>query len=95
MIFRRNTYSVKFKVSVVEWQCQNEASVHRPAKEFADDRNHAASGVNAMANWKDKPVERLENSAVYVVAKLWQSILTTEFLEGKRGKVRLVSNQLL
>ena len=39
MIFRLNSYTIKFKVSVVEWQRQNEASVRRPAKEFTDDRN--------------------------------------------------------
>jgi len=33
MIFCRNSYAVKFKVAVVEWQRQNEASVHRTAKE--------------------------------------------------------------
>jgi len=37
IIFRRNSYTVKFKVSVVEWQHQKEASVHRPAKEFMND----------------------------------------------------------
>jgi len=47
MIFRRNSYTVKFKVSVEEWQRQNEASVHRPAKEFANDRKRVSvSGVN-------------------------------------------------
>jgi len=38
MFFRRNSYTVKFKDAVVEWQCQNEASVHKPVKEFADNR---------------------------------------------------------
>ena len=37
MIFRRNSYTVK--VSVVEWQHQNEASVHRIAGKFTNDRN--------------------------------------------------------
>ena len=95
MIFRQNSYTVKFKVSVVEWQRQNEASVHRPAKEFANNRKRAASGINAMAHWKDKPVECLENTAIYAVANLWQSILTIEFLEDKRSEGRSVSNQLL
>jgi len=34
------TLTVKFKVSVVAWQHQNEASIHRQAMEFADDRKH-------------------------------------------------------
>jgi len=29
MILHRNSYTVKVKVSVVEWEHQNEASVHR------------------------------------------------------------------
>ena len=35
---RRNSYTVKFKVSVVEWQRKNEASIHRTAKRFSIDR---------------------------------------------------------
>ena len=36
MIFRRNSYTVR--VSVVEWQRQNKASIHRIAGKFSDDR---------------------------------------------------------
>jgi len=44
MIFHRMSYTVKFKVAVVEWQRQNEASVHRPVKEFTTpDFHHCAS----------------------------------------------------
>jgi len=70
---------------VVEWQRQNEASVHRTAKEFADDYNH---GVNATAHWKDKPAEYLENAAVCAVANLCQLILTIEFLKDKGSEGR-------
>ena len=87
MIFRRNSYTVKFKVFVVEWQRQNEASVHRPAKEFANDHKR-------VRKWR-QPMECLENAAVYAVANLCQSILTIEFLEDKRSEGRSVSNQLL
>ena len=45
IIFCQNSYTVK--VSVVEWQHQNEATVHRLAGKFADDRV-SASGVNAI-----------------------------------------------
>ena len=31
----RNSYTVRFKVSVVEWQCKNEASIHRTTKHFS------------------------------------------------------------
>jgi len=44
----------------------------------------SASGVHQQQHietiWKDKPVEYLENAAVYAVANLCQSILTIEFL---------------
>ena len=35
---RRNSYTVRFKVSVVEWQRKNEASIHKTAKHFTIDR---------------------------------------------------------
>ena len=57
--------------------------------------SESASGVNAIAHWKDKPKECLENTAVYAVANLCQLILTTEFLEDKRSEGRSVLNQLL
>ena len=40
-------------------------------------------------------MEYLENTAIYFVANLCQSILTIEFLEDKRNEGRSVSNQLL
>ena len=95
MIFHRNSYTVKFKVSVVEWQCQNEASIHRQAKEFADDNKCVCEWCQCYSTLKDKPTECLENAAVYVVANLCQSILTIEFPEDKRSEGRSVSNQLL
>jgi len=54
-----------------------------------------ASDVNATAHWKEKSAECLENTAVYAVANLCQSILTTEFLEDERSEGRSASNQLL
>ena len=33
----RNSYKVRFKVSVVEWQCKNETSIHITAKHFPID----------------------------------------------------------
>ena len=35
---RRNSYTVRFKVSVLEWQCKNEASIRRNAKSFPINR---------------------------------------------------------
>ena len=95
MIFRQNSHTVKLKVSVVEWQHQNEANIHRPAEEFTDDRSVSTSGGSAIAHWKDKPGECLENAAIYAVANLCQLILTIEFVEYKRSEGRSVSNKLL
>ena len=55
----------------------------------------SVSGVNAIAHWKDKPAECLENAAIYTVANLCQLILSIKFLEDKRSEGRSVSNQLL
>jgi len=66
---------------------QNEASVYRPAKEFAND-------CKRVCEWR-QPVECVENATIYAVANLCQSILTIEFLEDKRSKGRSVSNQFL
>jgi len=75
---------------MVEWQCQNEASVHRQAKEFADDNKHVRKWCQCYRTLKDKPAECLENATIYVVANLCQLILTIEFLEGKRSEGRSV-----
>ena len=58
------------KVSVVERQHENEASVHRTAKEFTVDRK---SVVSATVHLKDQPAECLENTAVYTVASVSRS----------------------
>ena len=50
MIFRQNSYTVK--VSVVEWQCQNKASVHRTAEEFADDRKRVREWCQCYSTLK-------------------------------------------
>jgi len=62
------------------WQCKNEASVHRTAKEFTVDRRRVREWCqSATAHWKDNPAECLENTSVYAVANLCQSILTIKF----------------
>jgi len=82
---------------VVEWQPKNEASVHRPAKEFTNNQSQACPRVVSMllAHRKDKPAECLENATVYVVAYLCEAILTVEFLEDERSEGKLLLNQLL
>ena len=72
----------------------NETSIHRPAKEFTNDRKRVREWCQCYSAL-NKPVECLENATVYAVANLCQSILTIEFLEDERSEGRLVSNQLL
>jgi len=50
MIFYRNSYTAK--VSVVEWQCQNEASVHGTAEKFANDRKHVYKWCQSYSTLK-------------------------------------------
>ena len=81
IIFRQNSYTVKFKVSVVEWQCQNKACVHRPAKEFGNDRKR-------VREWR-QPAECLENAAIYAVANL--SVNLDHRVSGGQEKQRQIS----
>ena len=53
-----------------------------------------ATGVNAIAHWKDKPAECLGNAAIYSVANFCQSILTIKFLDDERSEGRSVSRQI-
>jgi len=50
MIIRRNSYAVK--VSVVEWQRQNEASVHGTAEKFTDDRKRVREWCQCYSTLK-------------------------------------------
>ena len=50
MIFRRNSYTVK--VSVVEWQRQNEASVHGIAGKFIDGRKRVCEWCQCYSTLK-------------------------------------------
>jgi len=68
---------------VVERQRQNEASVHRPAKEFTDNRKRVREWSQYYSTL-NKPAECLENAAIYAVANLCQPILTIEFLKERR-----------
>ena len=54
MIFRRKSYTVKWWIgnAVVDWQRQNEASVHRPVKEFADDRKRVREWCRCYSTLK-------------------------------------------
>ena len=62
---RRSSYTVRFKVSVVEWQRKNEASIHRTAKHFSIDRKHSVyiqptwlSTVKLSTANADRPQQR-------------------------------------
>ena len=92
--FVKNSYTVKFKVSIVELQCQNESSVHRPAKEFADDRKRVREWCQCYSTLKGQTRGVLGKRRLYAVTNLCQSILTIKFLKDEKRRqisVKLVS----
>jgi len=70
----------------VEWQHQNEASIHRTAEEFTDNFKRIREWCQCYSTLKGQTRGVLGNTAVYSVASLRQSILTIEFLEDKRSE---------
>ena len=89
---RRNSYTVKFKVSVVEWHRNNEASLHKTAKRFSVDRKRVREwcqkysvlkGQTSGALGKRLPMANPSRQKVF------------EFVEDERSEGRPVSNQLL
>ena len=95
---RRSSYTVKFKVFVVEWQRKNNASVHKTAKEFSVDRK-------CVCDWNDKySLLKMQSSGAQgkrrrvccgkpLLTELDQKVY--EFLEEERSQGRAVSNKLL
>ena len=67
---RRSSYSVKFKVFVVEWQRKNNTSLHKTVKEFSVDRKR-------VREWSDKhPLLKAQSSGDTRKASpcvLWQA----------------------
>ena len=97
---RRNSYTVKFKMSVVEWQRKNQASLHRTAAEFSIDRKRVrewhdkSSVLKANECGAKKKLPRLCNggrrpSSIDLDQKVF------EFLEKERSEGRVVTNDML
>ena len=97
---RRNSYTVKFKISVVEWQRKNQASLHRTAAEFSIDRKRVrewrdkSSVLKANECGAKKKRRRLCNggrrpSSIDLDQKVF------EFLEKERSEGRVVTNDML
>ena len=95
---RRNSYTVKFKVSVVEWHRNNEASLHKRAKRFSVDRKHVREWCQKYSVLKGQTSGALGKRRRLTHGKplsveLDQKVF--EFLEDERSEGRPVSNQLL
>ena len=95
---RRNSYTVSFKVSVVEWQRKNEASIHRTAKYFSIDRKRVREWCQKYSLLKGQtsgaPGKRRRLCwGKPLSVELDQKVF--EFLEEERSEGRPVSNQLL
>ena len=83
MIVHRNSYAVK--VSVVEWQRQNEASVHRTAEKFTDDRKRVREWCRCYSTLKGQTRGVLgKHHRLRCGQPL--SIMTIEFLKDKRSE---------
>lgn len=48
------TYTVSFKVSIIEWQCKNESSNHRTAKHFCINCKHVREWCQKYSLLKDQ-----------------------------------------
>ena len=96
--FCRNSYTVKFKVSVVEWHRNNEASLHKTAKRFSVDRKRVCEWCQKYSTLKGQTSGALGKRRRLIhgnplSVELDQKVF--EFLENERSKGRPVSNQLL
>ena len=95
---RRNSYSIKFKVSVVEWHHNNEASLHKTAKRFSIDRKRVCEWCQKYSVLKGQTSGALGkhrhiNHGKPLSLELDQKVF--EFLEDERSEGRAVLNQLL
>ena len=94
----RNSYTVRFKVSVVEWQRKNEASIHTTAKHFLINRKCVSEWCQMYSRLKGQTCGALGKRRRLCWGKplsveLDQKVF--EFLEEERSEGRPVSNQLL
>ena len=78
---------------MVEWQRQNEASVHRTAEKFADDRKRVREWCQCYSTLEGQTRGVLGKHRRLRYVHLCQSILTIEFLEDKKSEGRSLSNQ--
>lgn len=67
---RRNSYAVSFKVSVVEWQRKNEASIHRTAKYFSIDRKRVCDGEKERSEGRPVSNQLLKTKAIQIAGGL-------------------------
>ena len=95
---RRNSYTVSFKVFMVEWQRKNEASIHRTAKHFSINRKLVREWCQKYSLLKRQTSgapgkRRCHCWGKPLSVELDQKVC--EFLEEERTGGRPVSNQLL
>ena len=71
-----NSYIVRFKISAVEWQCRNEASIHRTTKHFLIDRKFKLSTVKLSTANTDHLQQQWTHQLLHRSALLpWPSML--------------------
>ena len=79
----------------MEWQRQNKASVHRTAKEFANDHKSVHEWCQCYSTLKGQTRGVLGKRPRLCCGQPLSVDLDHEFLEDERSKGRSVSNQLL
>ena len=96
---RRNSYTVAFKISVVEWLRKNEASCHKAAKEFSIDRKRVREWSERYDVLKQHgggvsgKHRKLSTGRAPLSADLNQRVF--DYLEEERSEGRPVSNDAL
>ena len=97
---RRNSYTVEFKIAVVEWQRKNQASLHKTAAEFSIDRKRVRewhdqySVLKANECGAKKKRRRLYSGGRRPLSTdLDQKVF--QFLEEERSEGRVVTNDML
>ena len=88
MIFRQ-------KVSVMEWQCQNEANIHRTAEEFTDDRKCVREWWQYYSTLKGQTRGVLGKCRRLCCGQPLSVALDHQVSGGQEKRRPIVSNQLL
>ena len=96
---RRNSYTVEFKLSVIDWQRKNQASIHQTASEYSIDRKRVREWSQKYtllrANAGGTKKKRRKINGGRPPASVDLDLKVFEFLEAERSEGRVVTNDML